>query len=209
MTTTDTETGADTPCNERRLTANRANAQLSTGPRTLVGKAISSLNAVKTGLCGRTVLLADADEARAYREHVERVTAWWNPDNVEEHALVQALADTQWRLEAIPGLESTLYAQARLRGEPVLTHPDPAAQRLLLDARKPKSPKRKRSKTCACAGSVEKRWPTAMASNLQPVKIHRNPRQNSPILRLCRPAMLPGRADRQRGIRSLTLFQHG
>ncbi|MBV9680107.1 MAG: hypothetical protein JO185_27480, partial [Acidobacteriaceae bacterium] len=59
---------------------------------------------------------------------------WWEPDNIEEHALVQALADTQWRLESIPGLESALYAQARLRGEPVLTHPDPVAQRLLLQA---------------------------------------------------------------------------
>ena len=49
--------------------------------------------------------------------------------------LVQALADTQWRLESIPGLESALYAQARLRGQPLWQHPDPVAQRLLLDAR--------------------------------------------------------------------------
>ncbi|MBV9033566.1 MAG: hypothetical protein JO182_03645 [Acidobacteriaceae bacterium] len=119
---------------ERRLAANRANAQLSTGPRTEQGKAISSLNAVKTGLCGHAVLLADEEQARAYREHVERVFTWWEPDNVEEHALVQALADTQWRLESIPGLESALYAQARLRGEPLLQHPDPVAQRLLLQA---------------------------------------------------------------------------
>ena len=130
-------TASDEPsssCSERRLAANRANAQLSTGPRTDEGKARSSLNAVKTGLCGRAVLLADEEESRAYREHVERVTAWWEPDNVEEHALVQSLADTQWRLESIPGLESALYAQARLRGTPVLQHPDPVAQRLLLDA---------------------------------------------------------------------------
>ncbi|MBV9938821.1 MAG: hypothetical protein JO150_09975 [Acidobacteriaceae bacterium] len=41
---------------ERRLAANRANAQWSTGPQTPEGKAKSSLNAVKTGLTGRTVL---------------------------------------------------------------------------------------------------------------------------------------------------------
>ena len=122
------------PVSERRLAANRANAQLSTGPRTEAGKAASSLNAVKTGLCGRAVLLADEEEAAAYREHVQRVHTWWEPDNVEEHALVQSLADTQWRLESIPGLESALYARARLRGEPLLEHPDPVAQRLLLDA---------------------------------------------------------------------------
>jgi hypothetical protein len=87
---------------ERRLAANRANAQLSTGPRTEAGKAVSSLNAVKTGLCGRAVLLADEEEAGAYRDHVKRVFAWWRPDNVEEHALVQSLTDTQWRIESSP-----------------------------------------------------------------------------------------------------------
>src|SRR3954447_42066 len=130
------DTTSETPSSgsERRLAANRANAQLSTGPRTAAGKAVSSLNAVKTGLCGRAVLLADDEEAAAYRAHIKRVLAWWNPDNVEEHALVQALADTQWRLESIPGLESALYARARLRGEPLLEHADPTTQRLLLDA---------------------------------------------------------------------------
>ena len=36
-------------------------------------------------------------------------------------------------MESIPGLESALYAQARLRGTPLLQHADPAIQRLLLD----------------------------------------------------------------------------
>ena len=53
--TTDQET-TTSYLSERRLAVNRANAQLSAGPRTPEGKAKSSLNAVKTGLCGRTVL---------------------------------------------------------------------------------------------------------------------------------------------------------
>jgi len=40
-----------------QITANQKNAQLSTGPTSPDGKAKSSLNAVKTGLTGRTVLL--------------------------------------------------------------------------------------------------------------------------------------------------------
>jgi len=43
---------------EARLAANQANAQLSTGPTSVTGKAASSLNALKTGLTGRTVLAA-------------------------------------------------------------------------------------------------------------------------------------------------------
>lgn len=126
--TTDLETTPETPFSEHRLTTNRAIAQRSTGSRTEAGKARSSLNAVKTGLCGRAVLVADEEEACAYRQHVKRVVTWWQPDNVEKHALVQLLADTQWGLESISGLESALYTQ------PLLQHPDPTVQRLLLDA---------------------------------------------------------------------------
>ena len=46
---------------EAQVHANRANAQLSTGPSSASGKAKSSLNAVKTGLTGRTVLLPGDD----------------------------------------------------------------------------------------------------------------------------------------------------
>ena len=52
-----------------QIAANQANAQLSTGPKTEAGKAKSSLNAVSSGLTGRTVLLP-SDDAEAYREHM-------------------------------------------------------------------------------------------------------------------------------------------
>ena len=42
---------------EAQLAANRANATHSTGPRTEEGQKRSSLNAMKHGLTGRTVLL--------------------------------------------------------------------------------------------------------------------------------------------------------
>ncbi|MBV9036384.1 MAG: hypothetical protein JO182_17990 [Acidobacteriaceae bacterium] len=118
---------------ERRLVANRANAQLSTGPQTPEGKAKSSLNAVKTGLTGHAILLADEEEAAEYRAHVERVRDRWQPVGERERTLVQFLADTQWRLHSIPGLESALYARARLRGVELYQHEDPQVRRLLLD----------------------------------------------------------------------------
>ncbi len=129
-----TDTASETVLSERRLAANRANAQLSTGPITPEGKAKSSLNAVKTGLTGRAILLADAEEAAAYRAHIERLLDYWQPADVREHALVQALADTQWRLDAIPGLESGLYALGRLRYADLYAEEDPSVRRVLLDA---------------------------------------------------------------------------
>jgi len=54
-----------------QTTANRANAQHSTGPKSDEGKAKAALNAVKTGLTGRTILLP-TDDTESYKEHVAR-----------------------------------------------------------------------------------------------------------------------------------------
>jgi len=52
-----------------QLNANRADAQLSIGPTSETGKSISSKNALKTGLTGRTVLLPTEDAA-LYESHL-------------------------------------------------------------------------------------------------------------------------------------------
>ena len=94
---------------EAKLAANRANAQLSTGPKTEAGKAKVSLNAVKTGLSGRTVLLP-TDDVAAYEAMIARFTGRWRPANEEERLLVQSLADIDWRMQRIPVLEYGIYA---------------------------------------------------------------------------------------------------
>ena len=99
---------------ERRLAANRANAQLSTGPRSDAGKAKSSLNAVRTGLTGRTVLLPSED-AEAYETHLLQYLEEFAPVGERETQLVQSLADTQWRLARIPSLEAGFFALGRRR----------------------------------------------------------------------------------------------
>jgi hypothetical protein len=98
---------------DARLAANRANAQHSTGPRTEEGKAKSSMNAVKTGLTGRTVLLP-TDDVLAYERHVARLMADLSPATDTESHLVQNIADTEWRLLRIPQLEASIYAIGRL-----------------------------------------------------------------------------------------------
>ncbi len=102
------------PVSNRKLAANRANAQLSSGPTTSGGKAKSCLNAVKTALTGRTVLLP-ADDAAAYEQHVLAYTKELRPLTQRECDLVQSIADTAWRLKRIPALEMAIYAQGRIQ----------------------------------------------------------------------------------------------
>ena len=99
---------------DRQLAANRANAQLSTGPTSPAGKAKASLNAVKTALTGRTVLLS-TDDAAEYERHVRAYQDDLKPVGQRESDLVQSIADSSWRLARIPGLEMAIYAQGRIQ----------------------------------------------------------------------------------------------
>ena len=94
-----------------QIDANRTNAQLSTGPTSAAGKAKSSLNAIKTGLTGRTVLLP-SDDAALYEAHVMEFMKRLGPIGDDEQNLVQSLADTEWRLLRIPALEMAFMASA-------------------------------------------------------------------------------------------------
>ncbi|HEX4230288.1 MAG TPA: hypothetical protein VHZ07_16550 [Bryobacteraceae bacterium] len=106
-----------------QIAANRANAQLSTGPKSETGKAISSQNAKDeaaflsepkiqqvTALTGRTVLLP-GDDADRYENHLNQYKKAYQPVGERECELVQSLADTTWRLDRIPGLEEAIYAR--------------------------------------------------------------------------------------------------
>jgi hypothetical protein len=96
---------------EAQLAANRANAQLSTGPSAASLKK-TSMNALKTGLTGRQVLLP-ADDAAFYEAMVKEYKEHFLPVGPEETALVQSIVDTRWRLDRYPGLESALLDLCR------------------------------------------------------------------------------------------------
>ncbi len=92
---------------EAQLAANRANAQSSTGPKSEQGKLVSSHNALKTGLTGRTIVLP-TDDVAAYQSFVALINRKFAPANDIEQHLTQTIADTEWRLLRIPTLESGL-----------------------------------------------------------------------------------------------------
>lgn len=96
-----------------KLAANRANAKLSTGPTSENGRAKSSLNAVKTALTGRTVLLP-SDDAAEYERHIRAYEKELHPGGQRECDLALSLADISWRLKRIPVLEMAIFAQGHL-----------------------------------------------------------------------------------------------
>jgi len=90
-----------------QATANLANAQHSTGPRTVQGKSASSKNAMKHGFTAQTVLLPDEDEA-AYRKMCAGMFEDFGPAGEPERNLVQLLCDTQWRLHRCSRVEAEI-----------------------------------------------------------------------------------------------------
>jgi hypothetical protein len=120
---------------EKQISANRANAQKSTGPTSPEGKAIASHNAVKSGLTGQTILLK-TDDVAAYHRLIERVTNKFHPDGDEECALVQDLADTEWRLARIAPLEASFLAMGRMElAAEVAAIEDPEQRDQILEAK--------------------------------------------------------------------------
>ena len=94
-----------------RRAINRANSQHSTGPRTDSGKQRSSLNALRHGLTAASAVLPSEDPA-AYDAHRRALFAEYQPATPTETQLVQELADTSWRLNRIPFLESDVLHRA-------------------------------------------------------------------------------------------------
>jgi hypothetical protein len=70
----------------------------------------SSLNALRHGLTARNPLLNSEDQA-AYQDHCRNFFAEYQPANATESQLVQEIADTSWRLNRIPLLESSAFAE--------------------------------------------------------------------------------------------------
>jgi hypothetical protein len=95
---------------ERRIRANRANAMLSTGPRTDSGKQRSSLNALGHGLTAASAVLPSEDRA-AYDTHCRGFFDEYQPATPTETQLVTELADAAWRINRIPLLEAELFSQ--------------------------------------------------------------------------------------------------
>jgi hypothetical protein len=93
---------------QRRALANQQNAQLSTGPRTAEGKAVSSQNAVRHGLVGGSPVLAHEDKG-AYERLWAAMRSEWAPAGEHQNFLLSQMVDARWRLERIQRLETAYF----------------------------------------------------------------------------------------------------
>src|ERR1700691_4346696 len=92
-----------------QLTANIANAQKSSGPKTGKGKHRTRLNAYRHGLTGQICLLT-ADENQAFDQHCTGIRESLQPVGALEVELAQSIAEDHWRLKRARAIESGILA---------------------------------------------------------------------------------------------------
>lgn len=101
---------------QRQITANRLNAQGSTGPRTPEGKAISSQNALKSGLDAESQFVIGEnrdDFAVLQNEYFTR----FQPLTPEERFQVDTLIRNEWILRRLFRAEAHLWEYHALRAD--------------------------------------------------------------------------------------------
>ncbi|HEY6346460.1 MAG TPA: hypothetical protein VIY49_33635 [Bryobacteraceae bacterium] len=101
----------NSPKSNNRAEINRQNAARSSGPVTPEGRRRVSLNALRHGLTGHTVVLPSEDLA-AYQKHCGQFHTELKPQGLIESKCVQTIADTYWRLDRIRAMENNLFGLA-------------------------------------------------------------------------------------------------
>jgi hypothetical protein len=91
----------------RQITANRKNAQKSTGPRSSVGKSATKRNALAHGLRAAEILLPDEDES-VFRQFQQELFDHFMPANALESEFAERIVGYLWRLRRCRRIESGL-----------------------------------------------------------------------------------------------------
>ncbi|MBN2129858.1 MAG: hypothetical protein JW741_10195, partial [Sedimentisphaerales bacterium] len=104
---------------QAQIQANRLNAQKSTGPRTVEGKAVVAQNAVTHGLCAQKAVIAgeDVGEFEFYRD---RMLGELSPDGEVESMLAERVVSLSWRLRRAERVQNEVFDTllARIAADP-------------------------------------------------------------------------------------------
>ncbi len=90
-----------------QITANQANAQQSTGPRTLEGKSRVAQNAVRHGLTARHLVVRD-DEREEFAAFHQALAEELDPQGALESITFQELLHAAWNLQRFSRIEAEL-----------------------------------------------------------------------------------------------------
>ena len=100
----------------KQLTANRANALVSTGPTSVGGKGKASRNATQHGILSAR-LLVDDEEADDYGALLRELVGALRPVGAAEAALVERIAITIWRQRRLVTAETATLSLSRQPSE--------------------------------------------------------------------------------------------
>ena len=93
---------------QQQIEANRRNSQLSTGPRTPDGKAISRFNALKSGIHAKVQVIPGEDPAEL-EALMEGYHQEWAPASSTECFLVDSLIRADWLLRRLSRIEAEAW----------------------------------------------------------------------------------------------------
>jgi hypothetical protein len=97
----------------RQIEANRRNARKSTGPTSVTGKAASSMNALKTGIHAKSLVLPSEDPAEL-EELVEESYRSFHPTTPEARSLVDEFIYCEWSLRRLRAAETQSWRHQEL-----------------------------------------------------------------------------------------------
>ncbi len=95
----------------KQIAANRRNAQKSTGPRSVEGKAASSRNALQSGIYTQSLIIPGEnveDLTRLGQEYYDR----FRPATPDQRALVEILIQSDWLLRRWRNVETNLWNES-------------------------------------------------------------------------------------------------
>ena len=92
----------------RQIEANRRNAQKSTGPTSATGKAASSMNALKTGLHAKALLLPD-EKLADLQLLIDEYYQSHHPSTPEARCLLDDLIRCEWILRRFDRVEAQMW----------------------------------------------------------------------------------------------------
>jgi hypothetical protein len=105
----------------RKIEANQANAARSAGPVTDAGKAKVAQNAVRHGLCGKTLRFESDDEKEEFQQILAELIDEYNPEGISDNMLVHEIAVSWWKVQVAERLTMREFSSGKKAVDEILT----------------------------------------------------------------------------------------